>query len=337
MARKSLGKVLIIQTAFLGDVILATGLVEKIHTHFPESSIDFLLRKGNESLLNDHPHINEVLILDKKKKYSHLLKLIKNIRANTYDLVVNVQRHLTTGLITAFSGANLKTGFRSNPLSFAFTNEIKHDFEGDHEIERNHRLIEWLTDDQPARPKLYPGKENFEKIESLGNKGQYICITPASIWFTKQFPEVRWVELISKLPDRVRIYLLGSKSDYNLCERIEKQIENKDLVNLCGKLDLLDSAALMKKAVINLVNDSAPMHIASAMNAPTCAIYCSTIPQFGYGPLSDNSIILQITDEMTCRPCGIHGKVACPEKHFNCAYQIDLQPLLTYWESISKT
>lgn len=337
MARKSLEKVLIIQTAFLGDVILATGLVEKIHAHFPESSIDFLLRKGNESLLNDHPHINEILILDKKKKYSYLLKLIKNIRANTYDLVVNVQRHFTTGLITALSGADLTAGFKSNPLSFAFTNEIKHDFEGNHEIERNHRLIEWFTDDQPARPKLYPGKENFEKIKSLVNKGQYICISPASIWFTKQFPEVRWVELISELPDRVRIYLLGSKLDYNLCERIRKQIEKKDLVNLSGKLDLLDSAALMKKAVINLVNDSAPMHIASAMNAPICAIYCSTIPQFGYGPLSDNSIILQITHEMRCRPCGIHGKVACPEKHFNCAYQIDLQPLWTYLKRISMT
>jgi len=100
-------------------------------------------------------------------------------------------------------------------------------------------------------------------------------------------------------------------------------------------LDLLDSAALMQKAVINLVNDSAPMHIASAMNASTCVIYCSTIPQFGYGPLSDNSLILEVTEGMTCRPCGLHGRTNCPEKHFNCAYQIDLQPLFTYIDNTS--
>jgi len=80
--------------------------------------------------------------------------------------------------------------------------------------------------------------------------------------------------------------------------------------------------------VMNYVNDSAPMHFASAMNAPVTAIYCSTLPAFGFGPLSDNRHLVQTTHSLSCRPCGLHGKMACPEKHFQCASTITTQQLL---------
>jgi heptosyltransferase-2 len=85
----------------------------------------------------------------------------------------------------------------------------------------------------------------------------------------------------------------------------------------------------MKDARMNFTNDSAPMHIASAMNAPVTAIYCSTVPRFGFGPLSDDSRIIEIANDLYCRPCGIHGYHSCPEKHFNCAFQIDVNQLIT--------
>src|SRR5437868_5021860 len=95
---------LIIQTAFIGDVILATALIEKLRQHYPEASIDFLLRKGNEGVLVGHPHLRTVLIWNKKEsKISNLLKVINQIRNNRYDCVINVHRFASSGFITAFS------------------------------------------------------------------------------------------------------------------------------------------------------------------------------------------------------------------------------------------
>jgi heptosyltransferase-2 len=97
---------------------------------------------------------------------------------------------------------------------------------------------------------------------------------------------------------------------------------------MAGRLSFLASAALQKRAVLNYVNDSAPMHFASAVNAPVAAIYCSTIPAFGYGPLSDTQFIVETLEPLPCKPCGLHGKRACPQGHFNCGHSITTAQLL---------
>ncbi len=327
MAGSSLEKILIIQTAFIGDVILATGLVEKLYQHYPESNIDVLVRKGNEGLLKGHPIVNKVLIFDKKRsKYLNLFRLINQIRKTRYNMLLNVQRYFTTGLISALSGADIIIGFDKNPLSLTFSKQIAHTFKGKHEIERNHELIAWFTDDKPARPKLYPLKENFEAVKKYIDKS-YICISPASVWFTKQFPPDRYIKLLNRVDGDIRIYLTGGPGDYDLCEYIKSGTSHINTINLCGKINFLESAALMKGARLNITNDSAPLHIASAINAPTCAIFCSTVPAFGYGPLADESTIVQRKEPLYCRPCGIHGRVKCPEKHFKCALEIDLDEI----------
>ena len=115
-------RILVIQTAFIGDVILATSLLEKIHTHLPNAKIDFLVRKGNESLLANHPFINELIIWNKlDSKYKSLYKLLKLIRATKYDAVINTQRFGATGMLTALSGAPIRSGFSKNPFSIGFT------------------------------------------------------------------------------------------------------------------------------------------------------------------------------------------------------------------------
>jgi len=303
--------------------VLATSLVEKLHTHYPESSIDFLLRKGNETLLFNHPFVNRVLIFDKKhKKYKNLRYMIRFIREQKYDYVINVQRFFTTGLITALSGGKHTIGFDKNPLSFFFSKKIKHTIastgDGKHEVERNHALIAELTDGKFAKPKLYPTLEDFKKVS--GTK-DYVCMAPASVWFTKQFPVHKWVELINLLPAHLNIILLGAKGDYELCANIKSSIVHRpsSILNLAGQLSFLESAALMKNAKMNYVNDSAPLHFASAMNAPVTAFFCSTIPSFGFGPLSDDSHIAEIDYKLYCRPCGLHGYNKCPEGHFKCS------------------
>lgn len=322
-------KILIIQTAFLGDVILATVIIEKLKAFFPDAKIDFLLRKGNESLLENHPLLNEVLIWNKKEnKNKNLLAIIKQIRSNHYDLVINLQRYASTGIITAFSKGKMTIGFDKNPFSFLFSKRIKHQFEaGTHEVARNLKLIEAFTDSEIIRPKLYPQVHHFQQVKPFQLKS-YICIAPTSVWFTKQWHFSKWIELLNLLPDSFVVYLLGSPQDWETCEKIKSESKNQNTTNLAGKLSILESAALMQNAQMNYLNDSAPMHLASAMNAPTCVVYCSTVPAFGYGPLSENATIIEIKEDLTCRPCGIHGHAACPKGHFACAMKIEPKELL---------
>jgi len=135
-------KILIIQTAFIGDVILATALPESIAEVWPEARIDFLVRKGNESLLKGHPHIQNTWVWHKKKhKYSRLFQLRRQLREQAYDLVINLQRFGSTGWLAISIGAKTVIGYAKNPLSFFFQHRLPHKMEPGakqplHEIER---------------------------------------------------------------------------------------------------------------------------------------------------------------------------------------------------------
>jgi heptosyltransferase-2 len=130
------------------------------------------------------------------------------------------------------------------------------------------------------------------------------------------------------LPSHLKIFLLGAESDTGLCDEIMSRAKNANIEILAGKLSFLQSAALMKTTVMNYVNDSAPLHFASAMNAPVTSIFCSTVPEFGFGPLSEKSFIVQTIEYLSCKPCTLHGRKACPLAHFKCAHTIQTEQLL---------
>jgi ADP-heptose:LPS heptosyltransferase len=311
-------KILIIQTAFLGDVILATPLIESLSAHFPCAQIDFLLKKGNEALLEEHPKLRRVLIFDKSNKRKSLLDLIKEIRKEQYDLVLNLHRFASSGLITVLSGAKETRGFSKNPFSFFYSKRFKHSItNGQHEVDRNISLITDITDIQQRRPQLYPCASDIDFVSQWKNE-PYYCLAPASVWFTKQAPPAIWQYAIEKFDEEgVQFYLLGGPDDHELCESIKLISQRNNVHNLAGKLSLMQSAALMKDAKRNFVNDSGPLHIASAGNAPVSAFFCSTTPEFGFGPLSDDSSVIEVKN-LACRPCGLHGHKACPKGHFQC-------------------
>ncbi|MDP4764593.1 MAG: glycosyltransferase family 9 protein [Salibacteraceae bacterium] len=314
-----MNKILIIQTSFLGDVILATSLVESLKSAFANAEIHMLVRKGNEGLIHSNPQLKKVWIWDKKEgKYSSLIKLGKAIRNENFDLVVNPHRYASSGLIALMSGAKTKVGFKKNPLSFTYTKSFDHRFDGQHEIERNHQLIaEIVGMKSPEKPKIYPTKEDQEAVEKYVT-GSFVCMAPTSVWFTKQWPAERWIELTNKIPPTQAVYMLGAPADAAICASIKAKSKHQNITVLAGKLSLMQSAALMHKAKMNYVNDSGPMHLASATNAPVSAIFCSTVLSFGFGPLSDQSFVLELEENLDCRPCGIHGHQVCPKGHFKC-------------------
>lgn len=322
-------KFLIIQTAFIGDVILATPLVEKLRRFYPGADIDFLLRKGNEKLLTGHPNIRQLLVWEKKRqKYSSLWRLLGQIRNERYDCIINCQRFAASGILTALGGAHATVGFDKNPFAFAFGKKVVHRFGNAqhpvHEVDRNLRLIEHLTDKSFERPRLYPSSTDEQKAGALAATGSYVCMAPTSVWFTKQLPAHKWVDLIRFLSPEIKIFLLGGPDDWRACEAIKQASASEQVQNLAGQLSFLESAALMQGAGMNYVNDSAPMHMASSVNAAVTAFFCSTIPAFGFTPLSDQRQIIETTQALDCRPCGLHGYRACPKGHFACAETIDI-------------
>jgi ADP-heptose:LPS heptosyltransferase len=321
---------LIIQTAFIGDVILATSLLEAIYIQYPKAKIDFLVRAGNESLLENDTRINELIIWEKRKnKYKNLISLIKKIRSKNYNCVINLQRFGAMGLLTAFSNATEKVGFAKNPFSLFFTRALPHQIgNGQHEIDRNFSLISHFSSLKKApNPKIHLTEIDIKAVAEYA-KAPYLVMAPASVWFTKQLPQKKWVQLCEKFNKAYKIYLIGAPSDFELCQSIKVSVEpNATIINLCGKLSLKASAALMEKAEMCFVNDSAPLHLASAVNAKTTAFFCNTTPKFGFGPLSPNSKIIQAEPTPPCKPCGITGKKACPKQHFDCGNLIPIEKI----------
>ena len=320
-------KILIIQTASIGDVILATPVAEKLHHHFPSATIDLLVKKGNESLFAGHPFIGQLLVWDKiNSKYRNLLRLLRVIQNQDYDVIVNLQRFASSGFLTVFGRAAHTTGFRKNPFSMFFSRRFPHTVDGIHEVDRNLSLISGLVPDGPAPVRLYPQADSWALVSQYKTR-VYITVAPASLWATKQFPADRWIGFLRQV-NHLFIILVGGKADVGLCRAIVDGVGEARVLNLAGKLSLLDTAALMRDAQMNFVNDSAPLHLASSVNAPVTAVYCSTVPAFGFGPRSDNAAIVESDASLPCRPCGLHGFTTCPEKHFKCAYTIDIQKLL---------
>ncbi len=136
-------QVLVIQTAFIGDAILASSILEALHAQENVESISLLVRKGNESLYKGHPFLKRLHVLDKSlPKFKQISGMVKEIREHNYDVVFNLQRFMATGIITARSGAKIKIGFEKNPMSWTFDHRITHEIgDGRHEVERNMDLL----------------------------------------------------------------------------------------------------------------------------------------------------------------------------------------------------
>ena len=210
---------LVIQTAFLGDAVLATALLEKLRAFYPDAMIDLVVRQGNEGLFgaslspdapaktrrsHDHPFLRKLYIWNKRTdKTRNLFKLIGELRNERYDHIINCQRFFSTGLMTILAKGDEKIGYDKNPMAPFFSRLVKHVIgDGRHEVDRLNALIEHLTDKSRPMPQLYPTAEDRHLPERAGT---YVCIAPTSVWFTKQWPEEKWTDLIRVLPQEMNV------------------------------------------------------------------------------------------------------------------------------------
>ncbi len=252
--------------------------------------------------------------------------MLKEIRREKFDAVINFQRFFSSGFITAFSKASIRAGYSNNPMSLFFNRKARHQLNGLHETERNLALAKKCFPDlQLMKPVIAVLKPDDSQTLSFTEQ-KYITIFPGSLWPTKQLPKESWIEFMQKIPVGLKVIIAGSMADRSQGEDI-LAARPESTMNLCGKSSILESAWLMKNATMNFTNDSAPTHVASAVNAPVTTVFCSTVPDFGFTPLSDESHIIEYQGKLSCRPCGIHGHKTCPEKHFDCGHKIEISQL----------
>ena len=324
-------RILIIQTAFAGDALLASAFVQDISERYPVAAIDILLRRGNEALFVGNPAISRIWTWQKEKaKYRNLVRLARQLRDERFDRVYNLQRYAATGFLTWRTGASFRAGFAQNPFARCYHHAVSHQIpwpsaEGQflHEVQRNRQLLE--TGPAPLRrPVLVLGADDHEQAEKLLDGRPTIVIAPASRWFTKQWPEEHWASLLALLPAELRVVIVGGSDDRALGDRLAKA--HPDAVNACGKLDFRASAAVMQRAWQVFANDSLPVHLASAVNAPCTVVFCSTDPILGFGPLSDDAETVQ-SPTPCCSP-GLHGAKSCQAGHFRCAMEIQPEKLV---------
>ena len=255
---------LIIQTAFIGDVILCTPIISELKRCYPDAKIDVVLRKGNEQLLENHPAVNQLFTWDKKAgKYRSLINVVRSFRSYKYDEVINLQRYYSAAIMCLFSRSNDKVGFNKNKLNFIYSRLVEHTIgDGTHEVERNLKTISHHNGAaQKTRPSIYPSDADKQTVQSILKDGKpYFCMAPASVWETKKLPFSKWVELIANKCKYGYVYLLGGPQDKELCEKLKNKVPAKNIVNTCGHLTLLQSASLMQHAKMNYVNDSEQLH-----------------------------------------------------------------------------
>jgi heptosyltransferase-2 len=322
-------KILIIQTAFIGDAILTLPMIQKLKVLFPESEIDVLAIPLTAEIFTASPHINRVLIIDKKGKQKSifsLLKFVGEIKKNNYAKVYAPHRSLRTSLIVMNIAVKESFGFSTSSFKHVYT-KLQDYIPQHHEVQRNLDLINYdYKDDWKILPDILISRQEKEKIDNLFStlnaKPDIAAVAPGSVWNTKIYPEPYYRTLIKYfIAKSFTVLLIGSEKEKFLCDNIAAHYGG-EVISAAGKFSLIETIELIKRSKILISNDSAPTHLGMCANIPILTLYCSTVPEFGFYPYNKGSYYLSFND-LKCKPCGIHGFKKCPVKTFACGYNLN--------------
>mgnify|MGYP000875000078 FL=1 len=346
-------KILIIQTAFLGDAILTLPLIQKLYSKYPESKISVIAIPASKEIFTVSQYVQNTIVYDKKGKDKSLksfIRILLKIRKEKFDKIYSPHRSFRSSLIVASSGCKETFGFNTSSMGFVYKYlvEYKKDI---HEVARN--LFLGGFDISGNNWKIFPDIKISEEIskkidDKIKNnfKNEIITIAIGSVWATKKYP-IDYFSEIAKyfISIGYEVALIGGKEDANESESLCNSLGGS-IVSFVGKLSLIESIALIGASKLLICNDSAPTHLGMATSSsislsllteqaipkhlgsvkstPVVTLYCSTVKEFGFYPYADNSLILSY-DKLDCKPCGIHGRTKCPLGHFNCGYKLTPQ------------
>jgi len=312
-------RILIVQTGFLGDIILSTPVIKGIKDLYPDSRIFFLTTPAGRLLIENDPLVDQVIVYDKRGKEKGLKGIFltaKKITDLKFDRVYSLHKSFRTSIMLFLADISHKTGFKKAKLSFIYNVRETRNSE-DHDAIRNLSILSSETDISLLKQdlRLFPPKEDSvnPELKSL-KKSKYLLLSPGSAWKTKMWHAKGYNETARYFEKKgYFVVVTGSAAEKDVCEKV---CENTSSFNFCGKLNLSELKFAAANAQLIICNDSMALHLASALKTPSVCIFCSTVPEFGYGPWMNISIIVE--KNLTCRPCGRHGHKQCPLNTEEC-------------------
>ncbi len=331
------GGVVIIQTAFPGDLILAGGLVRSVRQLWPDLPLAIVVRPDGESIAAMMGPGIEVIVFDKRESDRGAVgigRLARIIADGPWESALIPHRSLRSALLARRAGLVPRIGFDLGAQALLHTIRVPYR-RGVHEVVRNHDLLLALltpadpdSGPAPALPRLVPTPEGREEAAVIfGRLGRryepppFIALAPGSVWPTKRWPAAHWEALAGWIARAgLDVVWIGGEADRDLCDRLA--VASGTGAAAAGELSWPGTAALLGQAHLLVANDSAPVHLAGGVGCPSVALFGPTVPGFGFGPLGEGSVAIGV--RLGCRPCRLHGGGRCPEGHFRC--QRDLLP-----------
>lgn len=322
-------RILIVQTAFIGDVILITPLIRATKQLFPNSTIDVLTIPQTKDVLKNNPYIHKILTFNKREhKVNSFVSIIKSLKSKQYDLAITPHSSQTTAFILYMANIPVRLGF--DRFTSRFLLNVKKPHLNDMlKIDKNLHLLTAFTDEKFShQTDLFPSQKDILLVNEILPEFESIpaiAIAPGSVWATKRWPEEYFKLLTEKLLALdIQIVLLGSKDELATCQMIYEYCKNKNpkakIHNVAGQLPILASAEVIRHCNLALCNDSGILHIANAVKTDVFAIFGPTTKKFGYYPFRENDKVIETP--LPCRPCGSHGGNLCPLKHHRCMRDI---------------
>jgi lipopolysaccharide heptosyltransferase II len=314
---------LVVQTSFLGDMVLTTPLIAELATRGP---VDVVATPASAGLLANNPHVRRVIVYDKRRSARGIRgfrRIAGEMRASRADVVYLAQGSMRSAALAFATGVPLRVGFATSAGRALYSRTVPYRRKLHHAA----RLWQLAAPDREPdaaerSPHVYPGTGEIAAVDALlglsVDPRPLVALAPGSVWATKRWPY--YPELARALSDAARIVVIGSADDRELGAAIVAAA-GPATVDATGRLSLLASAELIGRARVLVTNDSAPQHLASATGTRTVALFGPTVPGFGFGPLAPHSIVVELP-ALDCRPCDKHGPVTCPLGHWKCMREL---------------
>jgi len=331
-------RILVFQTAYLGDVVLTTPLLSTLKKQFPDAYIACAIQPSWGPVLEHSDIVDEIIHFDKKGEQKGTLKTFafaNILKKKKFDVVLCPHPSFRSGLILWLSRIPKRIGFETSSGNFFFTEVLPHAL-ADHEIFRVLSLSNALGVDREnwtEIPTIKPDPDvDVEKImRTFGidtNETGVIGLHPGSVWKTKRWLPAKFAEISGIIAKKgVSVLVFGTEKERELVTEVIDAAGKENVIPVIG-LTLAELIAVISKLSLYITNDSGPMHIACALKIPVVAIFGSTVPAQGYSPVGNNYCVVQ-TDRLDCRPCGPHGHDQCPDEHFLCMNKVQVESVLT--------
>jgi heptosyltransferase-2 len=331
-------RIIIVQTAFLGDVVLTLPLCAAIRRVRPGAEVVLVTTPVAAEFARGLAAVDEVVAFDKRvkhKKLSAQKHLAKSLSRGARTTVLVPHKSMRTALFVHSIGADTIVTYKDAVTRWIATDVVLYPAHL-HDAQRHLHLLSPLQTSGGARldvADLLPLDLCRDLPQELlpwdlSSSAPRVVLAPATVWPTKQWPVTRMRDLAARcLHEGLQVCVIGDASVSGMMNGLH------GLKDLTGRTTLGQAASVIAAADAVVANDSAPVHLASLQNVGVVAIFGPTVPEFGFGPLGSRARVVQL-DDLDCRPCSAHGGSRCPLGTHACMTGISVDAVFETLQSI---